>query len=89
MSKIKLAGTEIPLPTSGVGATNFDRAPGIRLVNTATTSATVTVLESVGGAGIGTFTILGNSTEHLAKANEHVVYASAATVLGTPVGFVG
>ena len=89
MSKIKLAGTEIPLPTSGAGATTFDRAPGVRLVNTVAGNATVTVLESVDGEEIGSFTILGNSTEHLAKGNLHVVYASAATVLGTPVGFVG
>lgn len=89
MSKIKLAGTEIALPTSVGLATNFDRAPGVRLVNTVAGNATVTVLESVGGEEVGTFTILGNSTEQLAKNNEHVVYASAATVLGTPVGFVG
>ncbi len=89
MSKIKLAGTEIALPTQVGLATNFDRAPGVRLVNTVAGNATVTVLESVGGEEIGTFTILGNSTEHLAKGNLHVVYASAATVLGAPVGFVG
>lgn len=88
MSKIKLAGTESALPTSGAGATTFNRAPGVRLVNTGAT-ATVTVLESVGGEEIGTFTILTNSTEHLAKGNEHAVYATGGTVLGTPVGFVG
>lgn len=87
MSKIKLAGTESALPTSVGLATNFNRAPGIRLVNTVAGNATVTVLD--GSEEIGSFTILGNSTEHLAKANHHLVYASAATVLGTPVGFVG
>ena len=89
MSRIKLAGNEIPLPTTAGVATNFDRAPGVRLVNTVAGNATVTILESVGGAGIGTFTILGNSTEYIAKNNDHVVYADAATVLGAPVGFVG
>jgi len=87
MSKIKLAGTESALPTSVGLATNFNRAPGVRLVNTVAGNATVTILD--GSEEVGTFTILGNSTEHLAKGNEHVVYASAATVLGTPVGFVG
>lgn len=87
MSKIKLAGTESTLPTSAGLATSFNRAPGIRLVANGA-NATVTVLESLGGEEIGTFTILANTTEHLAKANEHVVYATG-TVLGTPVGFVG
>ena len=87
MSKIKLAGTESTLPTQAGLATSFNRAPGIRLVANGAT-ATVTVLESLGGEEIGTFTILANTTEHLAKANEHVVYATG-TVLGTPVGFVG
>ena len=47
----------------------------------------MTVQETAGGTGVGTFTIPGQGVEYLEKDPTWTVFASNAAVLGTKVGF--
>jgi len=82
-----LLADEIGLPTDTGTATSFTSATVVRLVNTTSTAAVVTGVETQSGTGIGTMTIPGNAVELLEKKPSHCVFASASTVRGTKVGF--
>ena len=87
MARTLLVGDEISLPTTTGTATSFSSATVVRLVNTTGTAQVINVVETQSGTGIGSFTMLGNTTELLEKKASHYVYATAATVRGTKVGF--
>ena len=89
MARTLLLGNEIALPVNTGTATSFSSATVVRLVNTTGTSQVITVVETQSGTGIGSFTMLGNTTELLEKNASYCVFASAATVKGTKVGFTG
>ena len=89
MARTLLLADEINLPTTTGTATSFSSATVVRLVNTTSTAQTISVVATQSGTGIGTFTMLGNTTEYLEKTASHCVFASAATVRGTKVGFTG
>ena len=89
MARTLLLGDEIALPVNTGTATSFSSATVVRLVNTTGTSQVITVVETQSGTGIGSFTMLGNTTELLEKNASYCVFASAATVKGTKVGFTG
>jgi hypothetical protein len=89
MARTLLLADEISVPGATGTATSFTQATVVRLVNNNTTAAVVTVVESQGGAGIGSFTMPGNSVEYLEKVASHCVFAVGGSVLGTKVGFTG
>jgi hypothetical protein len=89
MARTLLLADEISVPGATGTATSFTQATVVRLVNNNTTAAVVTVVESQGGTGIGSFTMPGNSVEYLEKVASHCVFAVGGSVLGTKVGFTG
>jgi hypothetical protein len=89
MARTLLLGDEIALPTTTGTATSFSSATVVRLVNTTSSVAVITVVETQSGTGIGSFTMLGNTTELLEKNASYCVFSSAATVKGAKVGFTG
>ena len=87
MSRILLKGDEIAVPLVAA-ASSFSEATVVRLANPSTTDHVITVTETRGGVGVGSFTLLADSTEMLEKQPTHVVFVSGGTdVLGTKVGF--
>ena len=88
MSRILLKGDEITVPLVAA-ASSFSEATVVRLVNTTSDARLVTVAENNGGsATIGTFTILGSTSELLEKNPTDVVFVDSGTnVKGAKVGF--
>ena len=89
MARTLLKGDEVNLPTSAGLGVSFSEATVVRLVNTNTAARVITVQETRGGTGVGTFTMLPNTTEYLEKVASHTVFANAAGVQGVKVGFTG
>ena len=87
MARTLLVGAEIACPTTAGAATSFTEATVVRLVNTDTSAHTVSLLESVGGAGIGSMTLPAGNVEYLEKRSSQVLFASNALVLATKVGY--
>ena len=83
-----IKGTQAACGTDAAGASLFGGASAVRLVNTTATARVITVIDSVGGSTtIGTFTMLGNTTEIVGKKSTEAIFAAAATVFGAAVGF--
>jgi hypothetical protein len=89
MSRTLLLADEISVPGATGTATSFTQATVVRLVNNNTSAAVVTVVETQGGNGIGSFTMPGNSVEFLEKTASHCVFAVGGAVFGAKVGFTG
>jgi len=87
MARTLLKGNEIGIPTTAGIGVSFSEATVVRLVNTSTDPIVITVQETAGGTGIGSFTMLGTTTEYLEKNPSYTVFASATGVLGSKVGF--
>lgn len=87
MARTLLLADEIALPTTTGTATSFAQATVVRLVNTSSDDAVISVVETQSGTGVGTMTLLGNTTEYLEKQHAHCVFSSADTVRGVKVGF--
>lgn len=86
--RIKVIGSEAALPTTTGTATSFSEATVVRLINTSDSADyLITVLESQGGPGIGSFTLLRQSTEYLQKQSSHCILAANTAVKGVKVGF--
>ena len=86
-SDTNILAAEIALPTTTGTATSFTEARVVRLVNTDSSAHVVTVVETQGGTGIGSFTMPATSVEFLEKEYSHCVFASNAAIKGSKVGF--
>ena len=86
-SNTNILAAEIALPTTTGTATSFTEARVVRLVNTDSSAHVVTVVETQGGTGIGSFTMPATSVEFLEKEYSHCVFATNAAVKGSKVGF--
>ena len=87
MTRILLKGDEEVVPLVAA-ASSFSEATVVRLANPSTTDYVITVTETRGGTGVGSFTLLADSTEILEKQPTHVVFVNTDTnVKGTKVGF--
>tara|TARA_Y100000401_G_C8270333_1_gene198014 strand:+ start:506 stop:778 length:273 start_codon:yes stop_codon:yes gene_type:complete len=86
-SNTNILAAEIALPTTTGTATSFTEARVVRLVNTDSSAHVVTVVETQGGTGIGSFTMPATSVEFLEKEYSHCVFASNAAIKGSKVGF--
>ena len=89
MTRTLLLADEIAVTGNTGTATSFSSATVVRLVNNNNSSAVVTVVETQGGTGVGSFTMPGNSVEFLEKQSSYCVFAVGGTVLGAKVGFTG
>jgi hypothetical protein len=89
MARTLLLADEIAVPGSTGAATSFSSATVVRLVNNNTSASVVSVVETQGGTGVGSFTMLGNTVEYLEKQASYCVFAVGGTVSGTKVGFTG
>jgi len=89
MARTLLLADEITVPGSTGAATSFSSATVVRLVNNNNSAAVVSVVQTQGGTGVGTFTMLGNTTEYLEKQPSYCVFAVGGTVTGVKVGFTG
>jgi len=87
MARTLIKGNEVVVPTSAGIGISFSEATVVRLVNTSSDPRVITVQETAGGTGIGSFTMLGSTTEYLEKNPSYTVFASASGVLGAKVGF--
>ena len=89
MSWILVKGSQITVPNTVGAASSFSEATAVRLANPSDTDYVVTVAETNSGSTtIGTFTLLGDTTELLEKNPTDVVFVNADTaVLGAKVGF--
>ena len=86
LTNVKTA--EAACGTDAAGSSLFGNATVVRLVNTTATARVITVIDSVGGSTtIGTFTMLGNTTEIVGKKSTEAIFAADATVFGAAVGF--
>ena len=86
-SNTNILAAEIALPTTTGTATSFTEARVVRLVNTDSSAHVVTVVETQGGTGVGSFTMPATSVEFLEKEYSHCVFATNAAVKGSKVGF--
>ena len=87
MARTLCKGAEIALPVSTGTASSLSEATVVRLVNTDTAAHAVSVVETQGGTGVGSFTMPGGSVEYLEKNPTQCVFADNAAVLGAKVGF--
>ena len=89
MARILVKGSQITVPNTVGAASSFSEATCVRLANPSDTDYVVTVAETNSGSTtIGTFTLLGNTTELIEKNPTNVVFVNADTaVLGAKVGF--
>jgi len=87
MSRTLVKGNEIALPTSAGAGTSFSEATVVRLYNSDSDPHVVTVQETAGGTGIGSFTMPAGHVEFLEKNPTYTVFSDSATVLGAKVGF--
>jgi len=87
MSRTLIKGNEIVLPTLAGSGTSFSEATVVRLYNSDTNSHVVTVQETAGGTGIGSFTIPAGHVEFLEKNSTYTVFSDSALVFGAKVGF--
>ena len=88
MSRLLIKGAEAAMATASGSASTFGNATVVRVVNTATNADhLVTVAESAGGTVVGTFTLMRSQSVLVEKQNTHVIFAAAATVKGSKVGY--
>jgi len=87
MARTLLLADEIAVPGTTGAATSFTSATVVRLVNNDNGAAVVSVVQTQGGTGVGTFTMPGNTVEYLEKQPSYCVFATGGNVLGAKVGF--
>ena len=88
MPRLLIKGQEAAMATASGSASTFDNATVVRVVNTTQNAdIVVTVAESAGGDVVGTFTLMRSESALIEKQTSHVIFAAAATVKGTKVGY--
>jgi len=89
MARTLIKGNEVNVPTTAGVGVSFSEATVVRLVNTSASAVVITVQETAGGTGVGSFTMLPSTMEYLEKVAAHTVFADASGVVGAKVGFTG
>tara|TARA_Y100001963_G_scaffold100763_1_gene138636 strand:- start:652 stop:930 length:279 start_codon:yes stop_codon:yes gene_type:complete len=87
--QLLLKGAEAALPTSAGTGTSLTQATLVRVVNTAAagTNYLVTLQETAAGTTVGSFTIIGGTSELVEKQPTWTMFAANAAVKGAAVGF--
>ena len=88
MARLLIKGAEEALGANTGAAKIFSNARLVRVVNTNTTTAyLVTLVASVGGAVIGSFSLAPSSSVELEKEPLNGIFAANAAVKGAAVGY--
>ena len=82
-----LKGVEAALGTNTAGANIFSNARLVRVVNTTTTAHLVTLVASVGGSALGSFTLIGGESVLLEKEPLNGIFAANAGVKASAIGY--
>ena len=88
-NRILLLADEVNVPTTAGTGVSFTQATCVRLYNDNAADRVITVQETRGGTGVGTFTLRTGTSEILEKQPAYTVFASGAGVKGVKVGFTG
>ena len=87
-NRILLLGSdEVSVQTTAGEVVSFTQATCVRLYNANAADRVITVQETRGGTGVGTFTLKAGTSEILEKQSAYTVFASGADVKGVKVGF--
>ena len=87
MSRLLLKGEEAALGTNTAGAKIFSNARLVRVVNTTGNAHLVTLVASVGGSTLGSFTLPGGEAVELEKEPLQGIFAANAGVKGAAIGY--
>jgi len=88
MTMVTLMGPQISAATAHGTATNISSAKCVRAFNAASTNLVVTRCTAA-GVTIGTCTIAPGQEMYLNKNSSEKIFAAAATMKLTPVGYLG
>ena len=87
MSRILLKGEEAALGTNTGAANAFSNARLVRVVNTTSNAHLVTLVATVGGSTVGSFTLPGGAVVQLEKEPLQGIFAANVGVKGAAVGY--
>ena len=87
MSRLLLKGEEAALGTNTAGAKIFSNARLVRVVNTTGNAHLVTLVASVGGSPVGSFTLPGGEAVELEKEPLQGIFAANAGVKAAAIGY--
>ena len=87
MSRLLIKGAEAALGTNTAGANAFSNARLVRVVNTTSNVHLVTLVATVGGSTVGSFTLPGGAVVQLEKEPLQGIFAANAGVKGAAVGY--
>jgi|TARA_B100001057_G_scaffold235156_1_gene235487 hypothetical protein len=87
MSRLLIKGAEAALGTNTAGANAFSNARLVRVVNTTSNAHLVTLVATVGGSTVGSFTLPGGAVVQLEKEPLQGIFAANAGVKGAAVGY--
>ena len=87
MSRLLLKGEEAALGTNTAGANIFSNARLVRVVNTTGNAHLVTLVASVGGSTLGSFTLPGGGVFELEKEPLKGIFAANAGVKAAAIGY--
>ena len=87
MARLLLKGAEAALGTNTAGANAFSSARLVRVVNTTSNAHLVTLVATVGGSTLGSFTLVGGESVELEKEPLNGIFAANASVKGTAIGY--
>ena len=87
MGRLLLKGSEAALGTNTAGANAFSNARLVRVVNTTGNAHLVTLVASVGGSTLGSFTLPGGETVELEKEPLQGIFAANAGVKAAAIGY--
>ena len=87
MSRLLIKGAEAALGTNTAGANAFSNARLVRVVNTTSNAHLVTLVATVGGSTVGSFTLPGGAVAELEKEPLQGIFAANAGVKGAATGY--
>ena len=87
MARLLLKGTEAALGTDTANANAFSNARLVLVVNTGTTNRLVTLVATVGGSTLGSFTLVGGESVELEKEPLNGIFAANAGVKASAIGY--
>tara|TARA_B100000963_G_scaffold53660_1_gene41729 strand:+ start:200 stop:469 length:270 start_codon:yes stop_codon:yes gene_type:complete len=87
MSRLLVKGEEAALGTNTAGANAFSNSRLVRVVNTTSNAHLVTLVATVGGSVVGSFTLPGGAVVQLEKEPLQGIFAANVGVKGAAVGY--
>ena len=87
MARLLIKGAEAALGANTGAANIFSNARLVRVVNTTSNAHLVTLVASVGGSVVGSFTLAGGDSVELEKEPLQGVFAANAGVKASAIGY--